>query len=390
MTGQADAASVPLRGPSGTAETGAAPDAERQTVPAVQLDGVVKTYGRGASAVQALRGVSFEIRDNEFFTLLGPSGCGKTTLLRTLAGFQDVSGGVIRLFGEDIVDVPAFRRPVNTVFQHYSLFPHMSVAENVAYGLRRLRRPAREIRAGVDEMLTLVKMESFADRLPGQLSGGQQQRVALARALAPHPTVLLPDEPRSALGLKLRQAMRQELKQIQARTGITFIFVTHDQDEALSMSDRIAVMNDGEVQQIGTPAEIYEQPANRFVAGFVGDANFIAAEIAGPVGATVACRTAGGLTLTAEAGQTSEGQRSVVLFTRPEKVRLSAPGEGDVDGTLRDIQYLGDSRLMEVDIGEAAPLSVSERLGGERQVARQAGDRVGVVLAPHALKVLGK
>ncbi|WP_119462058.1 ABC transporter ATP-binding protein [Rhodospirillaceae bacterium SYSU D60014] len=356
---------------------------------AVELDRVGKIYGHGTTAVEALHEISFDIRDNEFFTLLGPSGCGKTTLLRTLAGFEHVTRGVIRLFGQDIVDVPTHKRPVNTVFQHYSLFPHMTVADNVAYGLRRLKKPADEIRGTVDEMLRLVKMERFADRLPAQLSGGQQQRVALARALAPSPKVLLLDEPLSALDLKLRQAMRQELKQIQARTGITFIFVTHDQDEALSMSDRIAVMSEGHLQQVGTPTEIYEHPVNRFVAGFVGDANFIEAEIASPIGAKVTCRTRGGLELQADATKASSGQRDAVLFLRPEKVRLTEPGAGTVNGTVRDIQYLGNSTLMEIDIGE--PASVIVRQSGDvNQPACRPGDTVGVVLDPHALQVLAE
>lgn len=355
---------------------------------AVVLEDVRKTYGRGPTAVEALRGISFEIRDNEFFTLLGPSGCGKTTLLRALAGFENISGGMVRLFGEDIADVPAYKRPVNTVFQHYSLFPHMTVSENVAYGLRRLRKPAADIRRTVADMLALVKMERFADRLPAQLSGGQQQRVALARALAPRPKVLLLDEPLSALDLKLRQAMRQELKQIQAETAITFIFVTHDQDEALSMSDRIAVMSEGLVQQVGTPTEIYEHPANRFVAGFVGDANFIDARIASPIGSEVICRTAGGLELRADASNARPGQRDGILFLRPEKIRLAPDGSGTVDGLVQSVQYLGNACLMEVHIGEAAPLLVSEHMSDVDQPRRTIGDRVGVILDPRALQML--
>ena len=382
MTDTRKAAAVTLPPPDGR------PDPEGGAGPAIVLEDVRKVYGRGSAAVEALRGISFAIRDNEFFTLLGPSGCGKTTLLRAIAGFEHVSSGTIRLFGEDIVDVPPHRRPVNTVFQSYSLFPHMSVAENVAYGLRRLRRPAAEIAATVASMLRLVKMERFADRLPTQLSGGQQQRVALARALAPHPKVLLLDEPLSALDLKLRQAMRQELKQIQHETGITFIFVTHDQDEALSMSDRIAVMSEGHVQQVGTPSEIYEHPANRFVAGFVGDANFIEAEITAQRGAGVVCRTRGGLELRADAAKAPPGQRQAVLFLRPEKVRLAAPGAGTVDGRIETVQYLGNACLMELAIGEAAPVLVSEHIADVDQRRRQPGDRVGVVLEPRALQVL--
>jgi spermidine/putrescine transport system ATP-binding protein len=355
---------------------------------AVELENVEKTYGSGATAVKALKGVSFDIRDNEFFTLLGPSGCGKTTLLRALAGFEHVTGGTIRLFGEDIVDVPTYKRSINTVFQHYSLFPHMTVAENVAYGLKRLKKSKDEIKATVADMLELVKMADFGPRLPNQLSGGQQQRVALARALAPHPKVLLLDEPLSALDLKLRQSMRQELKQIQARTGITFIFVTHDQDEALSMSDRVAVMSAGYVQQVGTPNEIYEHPANRFVAGFVGDANFIEASIASPIGATVTCRTKSGAELQADSRNLKPDQREVTLFLRPEKVKLAATGAGTIDGELADIQYLGNSTMMQIDIGEEDPLIVTEPLGEMDQRLRRVGDRVGVILAPHALQIL--
>ncbi len=366
----------------------ATPGAASSARAAVELENVEKTYGSGASAVKALKGVSFDIADNEFFTLLGPSGCGKTTLLRAMAGFEHVTAGTIRLFGEDIVDVPTYKRSINTVFQHYSLFPHMTVAENVAYGLKRLRKSKEEIKTTVADMLELVKMSEFGPRLPTQLSGGQQQRVALARALAPHPKVLLLDEPLSALDLKLRQSMRQELKQIQARTGITFIFVTHDQDEALSMSDRVAVMSAGLVQQVGTPNEIYEHPANRFVAGFVGDANFIEASIASPIGATVTCRTKGGTELQADAKNLQPDQRDVTLFLRPEKVKLAKAGAGTIDGKLNDIQYLGNSTMMQIDIGEAEPLIVTEPLGEVDQRLRRVGDTVGVILSPHALQIL--
>jgi len=356
--------------------------------PAVLLEDVRKTYGRGANAVDALRGISFDIRDNEFFTLLGPSGCGKTTLLRALAGFEHITGGTIRLFGQDIADMPAHKRPINTVFQHYALFPHMTIAENVGYGLKRLKKPADEIKATVADMLRLVKMERFADRLPTQLSGGQQQRVALARALAPHPKVLLLDEPTSALDLKLRQAMRQELKQIQAKTGITFIFVTHDQDEALSMSDRIAVMSEGHVQQVGTPTEIYEHPANRFVAGFVGDANFIKARVTGTNGSKVTCKTGSGHELSAGGLRLSPAAGEVTLFVRPEKVRLVPAGAGTVDGRVETIQYLGDACLMEIGIGEQTPLLVSERMADIDQPRRAVGDVTGVILDARSVQVL--
>src|SRR6266498_1433676 len=231
-------------------------------------------------SVKAVDDVSLQIRDGEFFSLLGPSGSGKTTSLRMIAGFDRPTSGKILLYGEDVSKLPPYLRDVNTVFQDYALFPHMTVGENVAYGLmiKRVAKAEREKR--VDDMLDLVRLPGFASRKPSQLSGGQRQRVALARALINHPKVLLLDEPLGALDLKLRQQMQVELKAIQRRVGITFIFVTHDQEEALTMSDRIAVFNQGKVEQIGAPAEIYERPASPFVAGFVGTSNLISGDIA--------------------------------------------------------------------------------------------------------------
>ena len=257
---------------------------------AIDVRNAVKRFG----AVIALAGVSLTIRDNEFFTLLGPSGCGKTTLLRLIAGFEEITAGEILLYGEDMGALPPNRRPINTVFQHYALFPHMTVAENVAFGMRRLGWSKAEIEEQTARILDLVKLGELAARRPAQLSGGQQQRVALARAMAPRPTVLLLDEPLSALDLKLRQAMRMELKQIQKETGITFVFVTHDQEEALTMSDRIAVMSAGEIRQVGTPREIYEAPIDRFVADFIGETNILDVTVErGPDG-TCHCRLANG------------------------------------------------------------------------------------------------
>src|SRR5688572_14584894 len=242
---------------------------------AVEAKGVTKVFGAGQDAVRALDGVSVTIRGNEFFTLLGPSGCGKTTLLRLIAGFDYPTEGQILLYGKDIAMLPPFRRPINTVFQSYALFPHKSVAENVGFGLKMQRRPKAEIDARVTEMLQLVRLEELRDRRTSQISGGQQQRVALARALAPSPKLLLLDEPLSALDYKLRKEMQVELKRMQHETGITFIFVTHDQEEALTMSDRIAVMSKGRVLQVGAPRDIYTRPADRFVAGFIGETNFM-------------------------------------------------------------------------------------------------------------------
>src|SRR5512147_162404 len=246
---------------------------------AVEAKGVSKVFGAGQDSVRALDRVSVTIRENEFFTLLGPSGCGKTTLLRLIAGFDFPTEGEILLYGEDIAPLPPFKRPVNTVFQNYSLFPHMTVGQNIGFGLEMLKKPKAEVDARVGEMLRLVRMEELRNRKTSQISGGQQQRVALARALAPQPKVLLLDEPLSALDYKLRKDMQIELKRLQHETGITFIFVTHDQEEALTMSDRIAVMNHGRVLQIGTANEIYEHPVERFVAQFLGACNLLEGQV---------------------------------------------------------------------------------------------------------------
>ena len=242
---------------------------------AIEVRTVRKVFGSGDKQVTALDDVSVEIKRNEFFTLLGPSGCGKTTLLRLIAGFEFPTSGSIRLNGKDIANLPPFRRPVNTVFQSYALFPHMSVAQNIAFGLTMQRKPKAQITQRIDEVLRLVRMEDLRNRATSEISGGQQQRVALARALAPSPEVLLLDVPLSALDYKLRKEMQIELKRMQSDTGITFIFVTHDQEEALTMSDRVAVMSAGRILQTGSPHDIYERPANRFVGGFIGESNFL-------------------------------------------------------------------------------------------------------------------
>jgi spermidine/putrescine transport system ATP-binding protein len=353
---------------------------------AVGIDQVVKVYGEGASAVTALKGVSLSIADNEFFTLLGPSGCGKTTLLRIIAGFEQVSGGRVFLFGEEIEQLPPNRRPVNTVFQHYALFPHMTVEENIAFGLRRLKRSDTEIKKRVGEMMEIVRLSGFAGRRPGQLSGGQQQRVALARALAPQPKILLLDEPLSALDLKLRQQMRLELKQIQENTGITFIFVTHDQEEALAMSDRIAVMSQGEVQQLGTAEDIYERPSNRFVADFIGDTNLVEATVLAVAGPdSRRCRTNQGLELTAS-GSGDPGQQ-VHLSIRPERISLVAGNGGGTPCTIDRIIYLGTNRQVLVRLADGAPLTLLvPNTSGSTLVP---GSAATISVAPGAARQLG-
>ncbi|MFT4012577.1 MAG: ABC transporter ATP-binding protein [Paracoccus sp. (in: a-proteobacteria)] len=290
---------------------------------AVEVIGVSKSFG----TYRALKSISFRIRSNEFFTMLGPSGCGKTTLLRMLAGFESPDDGTILLNGREVVDIPPHKRRVNTVFQSYALFPHMTLEQNVAFGLENLGWEKARIRARAGEMLERVHMSQFAGRKPAQLSGGQRQRVALARALAPEPEVLLLDEPLSALDLKLRQAMRDELRKLQRDTGITFVFVTHDQEEALDMSDRIAVLGGGEVQQLGTPTEIYEQPVNRFVADFVGETNFLDIEVLEVAAGQATIRTPFGQVLRVAAPEGTAGGKATISV-RPEKINLGNEATG--------------------------------------------------------------
>ena len=341
---------------------------------AVEVDAVSKDFGR----TTVLHDVSLSIADNEFFTLLGPSGCGKTTLLRMIAGFEGVTRGAIRLFGQDIAQLDANMRPVNTVFQQYALFPHMTVVENVAFGLKMQGwdKPRRLARAG--EMLEKVHLSAFADRMPAQLSGGQQQRVALARALAPSPKVLLLDEPLSALDLKLRHAMRIELKQLQEDTGITFIFVTHDQEEALTMSNRIAVMNGGYVQQIGTAREIYEAPVNRFVAGFIGETNLIAVDVADGMAVLP-----GGGRLAFE-GVATPGKHHVSI--RPERLAIGAVGAG-LPAVVERVVYLGTDLQVHACLDGGVPMLVRMQ-NAQRVAVPGVGDRVGLVPEEGAARLL--
>lgn len=286
---------------------------------AIDVRDAVKRYGE----FTALKKISLSIMDNEFFTLLGPSGCGKTTLLRMIAGFEDVTEGEIFLYGEEIEKLPPHQRPVNTVFQNYALFPHMTILDNVGFGLEMRGNSKSEARKRAGEMLELVQLSQFSARKPSQLSGGQQQRVALARALAPQPKVLLLDEPLSALDLKLRKAMQLELKHLQRETGITFIFVTHDQEEALTMSDRIAVMSAGELQQLGEARDIYERPHNMFVADFIGETNLLEVSVDGINNGRAICHLGGGHELTCNAvGDVGVGSK-VHMSVRPERLFIS-------------------------------------------------------------------
>jgi spermidine/putrescine transport system ATP-binding protein len=309
-----------------------------------QDDLVVRGLNKTFGDVPAVRHVSFSVRRGDFYSLLGPSGCGKTTTLRLIAGFERPDSGQILLRGRDVAGLPPNQRNVNTVFQHYALFPHLTVADNVSYGLRQQRLPKEDARRRLDEALTTVRLTELAARRPRELSGGQQQRVALARALVNEPAVLLLDEPLAALDLKLRKAMQGELKKLQERVGITFLYVTHDQEEALTLSDRIAVMSAGRILQEGTPEEIYERPTSRFVADFIGQTNFFEGEVV-EVGAATVVREPGGLLLRcAPAGWASVGMQ-VSVSVRPEKIDAgngSGGAANRVTGTLARRTYLGD------------------------------------------------
>jgi spermidine/putrescine transport system ATP-binding protein len=324
-------------------------DPDGDDLAAIELVGVEKEFTAGGHDVKAVDRIDLRIAEGEFFSLLGPSGCGKTTTLRMIAGFEEPTSGQILLHGRDVVGVPPFRRDVNMVFQQYALFPHMDVFENVAFGLRRKRVAKDEIARRVAEALALVELEGREKRRPRQLSGGQQQRVALARALVNRPRALLLDEPLGALDLKLRQAMQLELKRIQREVGITFVYVTHDQEEALTMSDRLVVMDAGRIEQLGSPRELYEHPATRFVANFIGTSNILTGRLERKGDAwALAGLGPDQRVLVTDAGQTSQGQE-VELAVRPEKMVLRAehdpppPDRCALRVTVTEVVYLGTS-----------------------------------------------
>lgn len=352
---------------------------------AVEIKGVSKKFG----SFQALKTVSFDIYDNEFFTLLGPSGCGKTTLLRMIAGFESPTTGKIALHGNDIENLPPHKRKVNTVFQSYALFPHMTLEQNIAYGLDNLgwEKDKRDTR--VAEMLELVHMAQFATRKPSQLSGGQRQRIALARALAPGPEVLLLDEPLSALDLKLRQAMREELRTLQRQTGITFVFVTHDQEEALEMSDRICVLGNGEIQQLGTPSEIYEDPSNRFVADFIGETNFFDVDVLSINGDKATVKTPMGFDITTYYKQVVAGQKATMSL-RPEKIGLEDQATGlKMEGEIVNKNYLGGFTQYTVRIGDVN-LRVSKRNAVGHSETLELHKKVTLGFEQESARVLGQ
>jgi spermidine/putrescine transport system ATP-binding protein len=353
-------------------------------VVAVGLHGVTKRFGEEVVAVDD---VDLEIRDGEFFSLLGPSGCGKTTTLRMIAGLEYPTDGSVRIFGEEMGIRPPNKRPVNTVFQSYALFPHMNVEDNVGFGLRMRKVAKTERTRRVGEVIDLVRLTGMEKRRPKALSGGQQQRVALARALVNQPKVLLLDEPLGALDLKLRQTMQLELKDIQHEVGITFVYVTHDQEEALTMSDRVGVMNEGRLVQVGGSEDIYESPDNLFVAGFVGDMNFLPAEVIEPG----AVRLNSGVVV--EAKTSSPAGTPVTLTLRPEMLHLyrnaadTPEGRNSVAGSITRTIFYGDSLFYEVDIGAAGSLDVRvENLPGMQRW--NVGDNVTVDFHPQAATAL--
>jgi spermidine/putrescine transport system ATP-binding protein len=340
-----NAVNAPARG----AETHAESASGSSGIAAIELVGIAKRFHSRRGAVTAVDGIDLVIGEGEFFSLLGPSGCGKTTTLRMIGGFEEPTAGQILLHGKDVVGVPPNHRDVNVVFQSYALFPHMTVHENVAFGLHRKRVDRSSIRQRVGEMLELVQLEGKSDRRPRELSGGQQQRVALARALVNRPRALLLDEPLAALDLKLRQAMQIELKRIQREVGITFVFVTHDQNEALTMSDRLVVMNAGRIEQLGAPRDVYERPRTRFVAGFIGTSNIISGRVRSIDGAAAVIDTAPDESLVvADVGDSGAAAGQPLDITvRPEKMVISAErpptGRCAIRGRVTEVVYLGTS-----------------------------------------------
>ena len=328
----------------------------------VRLLEVVKQFGD----MVAVDRLTLDIQDGEFFSLLGPSGCGKTTTLRMIGGFEEPTSGLIELQGEDVTWLPPFKRNVNTVFQNYALFPHLTIYDNVAFGLRRKGVQDAEVKRRVTEMLELVELPGFERRKPTQISGGQAQRVALARALINRPAVLLLDEPLGALDLKLRKQMQVELKRIQQEVGITFIYVTHDQEEAMTMSDRIAVMNEGHIEQLGDPESLYERPSTRFVAGFLGISNLLPGAVEGTDGRYATVRMADTTSVRAPSALVGS-HADVSVGVRPEKIRLREPadetpdGHNQMTGVVRDASYLGVSTQYVVEARGGARLTVYEQ-----------------------------
>jgi spermidine/putrescine transport system ATP-binding protein len=373
---------APTGTPSERSTEAGSQSAARGARPSVELRGITKRFDE----LVAVRDLDLEVGRGRFFTLLGPSGCGKTTTLRMVAGFEEPSAGSVLIDGADVAGLPPYRRPTNTVFQSYALFPHLSVRENVAFGLRRKRVPKTEIARRVAAELERVGLAQEVNRRPNQLSGGQQQRVALARALVNYPKVLLLDEPLGALDLKLRKGLQLELKRIQREVGITFLYVTHDQEEALTMSDRIAVMNLGRVEQVGSPEDVYERPTTTFVAGFIGVSNLMPGTVATVNADRIEVRLETGIEVTARAnGGFRQGDRCHAVV-RPEKLRINTPdaardGLPSVEGVVESSVFLGTSTQIVVRLHGDVPMTVLIPNADEAERQRLPGGGANVKLS---------
>jgi iron(III) transport system ATP-binding protein len=351
------------------------------------LKSLVKIFGSGEKAFKAVDNVDIEVQEGELVTLLGPSGCGKTTTLRMISGFELPTSGEIRIDGEDVSTTPPNQRPTTMVFQNYALFPHLTVSENIAYGLKIRRESAENIRAQTEKIMQLVGLEGLAERSPAQLSGGQQQRVSLARSLVMEPKVLLLDEPLSNLDAKLRVSTRLEIRKLQQRVGITSVYVTHDQEEAMTLSDRVVIMHQGKIMQIGSPQEIYARPANRFVADFIGKANFLEGNV-GSLGSNhelVLDIVGKKFEVAVEPGSFSEGQ-SVLLVVRPESINLEPKRPDTLTGTVHEAVYLGSQMVYEVEVAET--IITVEIANPQEHMVFKAGEEVTISFLEKSLHIL--
>jgi spermidine/putrescine transport system ATP-binding protein len=385
---------APAEAGSGLGHASALPADGTSGLPAIQLSGVTKDFHAGGEVISAVREMDLQIREGEFFSMLGPSGCGKTTTMRMIAGFEDPTTGTVWLQGKDVTSDPPNKRDVNMVFQSYALFPHMSVFENVAFGLRRRQVPKNEITTQVGQMLEIVDLSGRENRRPRELSGGQQQRVALARALVNHPKALLLDEPLGALDLKLRQAMQVELKRIQREVGITFVYVTHDQGEALTMSDRIAVMNDGLIEQLASPREIYEHPASRFVAGFIGTSNLLTGTAARVGDSAAVIEVSADECIIVPVRDVAVAQGDTLEVTvRPEKIDLGKQpppaGSCALRGTVGEVVYLGTSTNFTIATTTGAEIVVFQQNSASASDVVGRGDSIWLSWQPQHSYLIG-
>jgi iron(III) transport system ATP-binding protein len=351
------------------------------------LKSLVKVFGSGENAFTAVDNVDIDVQEGELVTLLGPSGCGKTTTLRMISGFELPTSGEIRIDGEDVSTTPPNKRPTTMVFQNYALFPHLTVFENIAYGLKIRRESAENIRKQTEEIMLLVGLEGLAERSPAQLSGGQQQRVSLARSLVMEPKVLLLDEPLSNLDAKLRVSTRLEIRKLQQRVGITSVYVTHDQEEAMTLSDRVVIMHQGKIMQIGSPQAIYAKPANRFVADFIGKANFLEGHVRNLTSSNEIVLDIVGkkFQVLVQPGAFSEGQR-VLLVVRPESIELEPKRADTLSGTVHEVVYLGSQMVYEVEV--AKNIITVEIANPQEHMVFKAGEEVTISFLEKSLHIL--